>query len=385
MKFVVFATEIEYKAHMAEVHLAHTKMQRSVQKSMTRIDASFMYDTVAQPSTGRSNQPRTLLASVTSEPPPAPAAASPKPPQSVAPVDTSKLFFGDSIGLLAGKLASLTLYQGRNDDLMRALQGEHLTAQAIAQLQGHCRRFQEGGLPAPDLVGRVFNQLGVDRAKTVLPMIIELQLDERKKVEMTAAYRTYLHKLEAFPPLPQTHHHHHHHHPVGSSGRTVNGSAPRVVRLAGPAPKPVRLVSGGAPFDPTKNPLGLIGGIGSTAKSTSNKPKKSLALPGFSQAAAAGSGATMTLDTKAPNQSGPSGLQHFDEEQFPSLLETSPRKQPSQSAASLGNAFAPDDSGARPDSFIIGQDAPAAAAAEEAPSAAGRRKKKKGQLVFRYG
>lgn len=380
MKFVVFATEIEYKAHMAEVHLAHTKMQRSVQKSMTRIDASFMYDTVAQPqpsSSRSSNQPRTPLAPVQTERAP-PATASPKPPSTpVVSVDTSKLFFGDSIGVLAGKLASLSLYQGRNDELMKTLQGEHLTGQAIAQLQGHCRRFQEGGLPAADLVSRVFNQLGVERAKTVFPMIIELQLDERKKVEMTAAYRTYLHKLEAFPPLPQT-------QSVSSVRTSAHPAAnpPRIIRLAGPAPKPVRLVSGGAPFDPTKNPLGLIGGIGSAAKSTGTKPKKTVAPPGFSQAAAAGSGATMTLDTKAPSQSGPSGLQHFDEEQFPSLLETSPKKQPVATPVPIGNAFAPDDSGARPDSFIIGQDAPVE---DESAPAAGKKKKKKGQLVFRYG
>lgn len=374
LKFVVFGSEIEYKAHMSEVHLAHTKMQRSQHKQLTRIDPSFMMDTTQSRSSGRPAREAEL------RPMQQPARQSPSPQAAPPVVDSSRLFFGDSISALAGKLASFSLYEQRNDEFFQSLrQSESMSPESIKQLQVTCQMFQEGrGMTVQDWVRRVFEQLGVERAKRIVPSLIELQLDSMKRNDMSVSFRGHLFKLEAFPPLPPT---------AGSSSTNprpaepsyLSGSKP-AIKLS-PSAKPIRLISNRNPVvDPTKNPLGISGfGTGRITKSAtpsiSKKTGNVAAPPGFSQAAAAGTGTAMSSVTLQPVNP----AKHLDESQYPSLPSSKPSAQADLPAPS-SNAFASGFEG--DDEFVIG--------AGEKPGSSpttdtSTKKKTKRQVVLRFG
>jgi len=389
LKFVVFASELEYKAHMGELHLGHVKMQRAVQKQMTRIDPSFMLDSGrCSELPGRPGEQRERLAQQRLDAPQrthSPAlhhglshpqqSQQPSVPVNLAPVDASKLFFGAAVADLAGKLASLSLYQQRNEDLSRALSAsEQMSKEAVMQLQTTCRRYQEGRMPVHEWIQRCWDQLGGERAKRLLPVIVELQLETGKRMEMERAFRAHAQRMEAFPPLPSS-------GPNNGQSSFHSASGSRIV----PVGKTVRLVTTTflTPHDPSKNPLGGPGSFGAgIGRPTSSSSKKKI-IPnpvGFSQAAAAGTGnSTASTVTSSYVPAGPP----VDEKQFPALPGTAPKAkakgQTHQHVAS-SNAFArtaDDDDGA----FVVGEILdPNALAAN-----AGGKKKNKRQVVMRFG
>ena len=364
---MVFATEIEYKAHMAEVHLAHTKMQRSQQKQLTRIDPSFMVGTSSTASplnSRRSNGSRTTepVASSRSEPINQP----PSPPPQAAIVDSSRLFFGDSISALAGQLASLTLYEQRNDEFFNSLRiSESMRDETIRQLQEVCQRFQKGTCSDLEWVRRSFEILGNERSQRVLPVLIELQLDGGKRVAMSTSFKNHVHKLEAFPPLPVT-------QTKSMSTRTPPTTAsgvPRAPTVGTGGFKTVRLVSG-YNRSTDKNPLGLSGfgtGIGRPApKSTKSKP----VIPGFSQAAATGTGKPQASPIAVKSK--PSVP--IDEIQFPALpSDASPSK------VAVSEDFEGEEN------FVIGGGVKSDPLDSVGPSNGGTKKKTKRQVVLRFG
>lgn len=370
LKFVVFASELEYKAHMAEVHLSHTKMQRSVQKQLARIDPSFMVETT------RSNRrdDRGNVAAVTAPQPrssPAPATV-PAPIIAAAPIDPAKLFFGDAVAVLAGRLASASLYEQRNDDFIHTLQqAEKMSPAAIQQLQALCKRYQEGRIRIHEWTQRLWDQLGGERAPRLAPLLIELQLDERKKIEMGRAVQAHNHKLEAFPPLPSNSQRKQADSWHGG-GETSTGTK-KVVPSTG---KTIRLVSSNRmSSDPSKNPLGL-GGFG-TGINASAKKKEKAVMPqaGFNQAAASGTGIVVASTASVPVPS------LVDESQFPALPGTKPKPVVKPAPIASANAFAAvdlDDDG----SFVVG-------AQQQPPSTENSitsgKKKTKRQVVLRFG
>lgn len=348
---------------MAEVHLAHTKMQRAYQKQLTKIDASFMYDAPARERPGQQSSRRAL------EPLPArlpiPAAAQAAPAKAV--VDTTRLFFGDSMGPLAGRLASLSLYEQRNDDYFKALRlAESMSEALIKQLQTSCQKYQKSLISVQEWIRLVFEQLGVERAKRVVPALVELQLDGYKTGEMNNAFKSHLHKLDAFPPLPPG---------VGApSKHTTATGSPTIGRMG--HGKTVRLVSQRGPgVDPSKNPLGLGSfGTGRGSSAGSKKKQAPAAPPGFSQAAAAGTGTAMaSVASHAPK----AAASRLDDAQFPSLLL--PKSTPAPQAPALPTtSFITAD---EDDSFTIGASSQPAGGDQLAEA----KKKTKRQVVLRFG
>lgn len=358
---------------MAEVHLSHTKMQRSVQKQLTRIDPSFMVETTRTGSSRRDREapaPQTRAFPMTALPPTALPAA--------PPIDPAKLFFGDSVASLAGRLASVSLYEQRNDDFMHILQqAEHMSPPAVQQLQTLCKRYQDGRIKIHEWTQRLWELLGNERAPRLAPLLIELQLDERKKVEMSRAVQAHVHKLEAFPPLPATRRA----AAAGAAGDSWNytGEAKKVVPSTG---KTIRLVSTNrmTSADPSKNPLGLSG-FGAGIGRAPGKKKEKAVMPqaGFSQAAAAGTGTAMA--SVAPIAV--PGAPPVDEAQFPSLPGSKAKGKPSTRPplAPTANAFAAVDLDDDDGNFVVG----GAASPTLDASSSGGKKKSKRQVVLRFG
>jgi hypothetical protein len=201
-------------------------------------------------------------------------------------------------------------------------------------------------------------------------LLIELQLDERKKIEMGRAVQAHIHKLEAFPPLPSNSQ-----KKSADNWQSVGETTKKAVPSTG---KTIRLVSTNRmASDPSKNPLGLSGfgtGIGRSPAST-KKEKAVMPQAGFNQAAASGTGTSVASTASSATPS------HVDESQFPSLPGSKPKAAPTPTVKSSANAFAAvdlDDDG----SFVVGAQQQQSAA--ESSAGAGKKKAKR-QVVLRFG
>lgn len=317
LKFVVFENELEYKAHQAEMHLAHVRMQRSAQNQFRRLDAGFRVVSSNSPVSAHREGTRDRAdrggprsrsgeadetgargsTTVTRTEHPASSSSptlAPSPLPFVLNKNVAKnLIFGDAIGELAGRLQSLSLYEQRNVELTQTLLRDHgLTEGQLGSLKGHCRLYQKDQLDAASLALKLEGLLGASGLETIYPILVDLELDSSKRVVLERAIRAHLCRLAEFPALPKT-------HGTGpfasgdmSMGRSTTMNFARRLGASPPVPsagtsaaasrhvpvatiriKPVpgrdSLATRGRPssttVDPSRNPLALLGAVKSTA------------------------------------------------------------------------------------------------------------------------
>ncbi|PJF18377.1 hypothetical protein PSACC_01790 [Paramicrosporidium saccamoebae] len=394
LKFVVFETELEYKTHMAEVHMSNLKMQRSEQRQFRRIDPGFSVGADRQQRGRRDQreeqaQGQEVLASRSPHTPRPPQPCSPNP--STEPLSGSVLrhfLYGDAIGDLARRLQSLNMYEQRNIDFCESLCNDYgLTEANVANMKGYCRQFQKGDFTAWDLTLKLDTMLGHERLGKMMPILVDLQLDTHKRMQLTSAINAHLSKIASFPPLPASA------EPEylarRNTGRTpvysgASTSAPSVLRIK-PSTRTTSYAASSS-VDPTRNPLALLGASGSLSRSTggtSHGKKTSAVPPSFRVAVATSSSVGIVDDAKGRVRS------TLTEEDFPSLLSHST---PSPTPPS-DNIFANSEDRNEPESFFIGS----SANAEDFESRKdnvfsgvtttgnAKMKKKKGQVFLRYG
>lgn len=420
LKFVVFDNELEYKAHRAELHLTNVKMQRSAQKQFRRLDLDYSFGGSSASAgsgtqrQGRDGNRRDEERSV--QTPPVTTAAPPPPKPDPLPRSVIRhLFYGEAISDLAQRLQSLNMYEQRNLDLAASLQHDYKLAEAtVGSIKGFCRQFQKGDLTASELTLKLDAIMGHEKLEMVAPILVDLQLDSLKRMQLQSAIATHLKKMTAFPPLPGA---------VASPGGAplrypgesrislANRSTPPagVLRIR-PTSKVFGGPTAGRNLDPSRNPQILLGGVrtfASLSSSSSSSPApgtassaakaKSKPPPSFRQAIAARSSVGIIKDpTDSPSS-------HLDESEFPSLVTGSKTKSDSGQAPPLlargNNIFARGDNKNMPESFVIGSSSQTAAydarvtealtgvSDQDATAATlGKKKKsKKGTLFMRYG
>lgn len=387
LKFVVFETEVEYKTHIAEVHMSNMKMQRSAQQQFRRIDTGFSYgdERRRQQGGGRkgpeeSSDSRSRREEINTQP-----KVSSTPPSNGEPVPRSvlrHLLYGEAIGDLAQRLQSLTMYEQRNIDFCESLRRDHgISDNDVATMKGHCRQFQRGEISAVDLVLRLDALMGHVKLEQIGPILIDLELDAQKRMQLGSAIRVHLQRIAAFPPLPMT--------PEpdylrSRSGLTLRASTPTTSKSAPgdatvlrikPTPKST-VYNRGLVVDPSRNPLALLGATGKISSGRSTKSVKSQP-PSFRQAIATSSSTAIVEDSNDRLKT------IINENEFPSL---SGQQSPTQSSTPSGtsdNIFASSGDRDEPESFTIGEATSGKGTTEVTASKSG--KKKKGQVVLRYG
>ena len=336
LKFVVFETEIEYKAHLAEMHMGRDsntgagRMQRSAQNQLRRVDPSFVFETV-------SSANRSAAARPSQPPPPAPIIP---PSIAVAPVVGEDILFNgsqDSMSALLGRLESLTIYEESNREVLRHLQNQ-LSNADIAQVRQICSAYQKDQIGIVEMFTRLTRLFGsAETIKQVFERLITLQLDPRKRSEMTAQLTGHLNRLAAFPSLPE-----------GEDAPVVlvtkqparPNAGNKVLRIG---PKPAHphsvFVSRTGPLmgsDPTKNPLRLVQGTGTltSATLTANRfkspslsserpvkvkePSQKPVKASFDQALKVGPASCAPIDHTSGNRH-QSGHYALDDQQYPTL------------------------------------------------------------------
>lgn len=239
LKFVVFENELEYKAHQAEMHLAHVRMQRSTQNQFRRLDTGFQVVSSSSSAARRGEGGRTrdrdehhrshIRAGEREEEPTrqddtmmmtrtegglglgrgggSTLAPSSAPPSATLSKATARnLIFGEAIGELASRLQSLSLYEQRNVELAQTLTRDHgLSEGQLGSLKGHCRLYQRGQLDAASLTLKLEGVLGAKGLEVIGPIIIDLELDTGKRLALEGAIRAHLRRLTEFPALPEVH------------------------------------------------------------------------------------------------------------------------------------------------------------------------------------
>ena len=194
LKFVVFENELEYKAHQAEVHLSHQKLQRSQQRQLQRLNISFgSAETTAHIPSSSSSSPSPL-----------------KLTGDQRNQIGSSLVFGEVTDDLANRLQSLSLYQNRNDEFLESLRGGNLnlSQNQLQVLFKDARSYQNGDCSATELllkIETILKELNSNlRGNSVLKIAIglsDLQLDDMKKQRLHVAINEYKEKCMSFPEL----------------------------------------------------------------------------------------------------------------------------------------------------------------------------------------
>lgn len=433
LKFIVFETEFEYKAHISEVHMSGMKLQRAAQNQIRRIETSFALPD--RPSSASSNHggrggnrpgrdhrgQRDEISSHPSEghrssPPQSSNVLPPVPQLKVCP---ERLVYGEAIGGLASKLQSLSLYEQRNEEFLDRLRNDFLLSpKQISSLRTCCNQFQKGSLTSMALVLKLDALLGSERLATIAPSLVELQLDSLKRIQLDNDVSAHLAKLAAFPALPP---------PTRAEGaasssksKFVKGSTSKSDSIIS---KTLQSVQGGQPsnpvvlrikpvtqvkpvlptgVDPSRNPLALIGSIQRpTASSSSSSPKMTTAkpsnqLPSFRQAIGTTSSAAILDEVPQEGTGRP-----LDEADYPTLPgQKAPASAPA--AGTVGNIFASGPNRNELESFIIGDTEQAAtfevlkdslltsasvseSSSTPATTAKSGKKKQKGQVILKYG
>ena len=371
---------------MIELHLGDKKMQRAYQNQLRRVDPSFMVADSRRDN--QSNERRTenvVSPTIMPQPPPA------SPPPAVIPVRANpNLLFGSSIGQLANKLQSLSLYEQRNHEILSQLSTEfHQPASSIERIKALCQSFQLGKINAVELVSKIDLICGLDAMKSVFPKLIDLQLDLMKKDQMANEFRNFCFRVESFPALPKS--------SAPSLAKASGVAPPRVLQLkAGSEPSHPRSIfvsrNAGPLYvsDPAKNPLKLLpktssiyaASSGASSSEAGKSKKKQPAPPSFNQALRVGPAASVGIDEKKL----PVATFALDNEQYPSLVgsskKTSIREEPTATMKTTGNVFTDATDTTRPESFVIGADDERE---KSTTNGKGKKVKKKGQLVLQFG
>jgi hypothetical protein len=430
LKFVVFENELEYKAHQAEVHLSHQKMQRSQQRHLQRLNISF-----------GGGQEQTQ------------AAVAPTPEALRLTSDQRNqiglnLVYGQVTDDLANRMQSLSLYQTRNDAFLESLRGPyHLDQSQIQRILDAARAYQRNETSATEFVLKLEKIIAASPAETIpiARMLSDLQLNEPLRQRIDVAIHEYQLKCNSFPELPnskkqqqqqqQQHqqqqqqqrqtHANHHSRPLGFNSAVAGASKtsfqeedpfgfarPNKINYAPSSGssetlpknsfKVLHIVKSNSPNhttspakhsnDPSRNPAMLLSHLaGAPRIRPSKKSTGTVKMTTFSSAAV-GSLNTVSSDSR--------NLQNkklnFDEKEFPSLgaaesNDSSPFNKTSESPTNAllqtrptetPNAFfAPSDRD-QLESFTIGSDDKIGALQEPEKK---KPEKKNKKLVFKYG
>ena len=213
LKFVVFENELEYKAHQAEVHLAHQKLQRSQQRQLQRLNISFGTGSsssggVSSESTGsgNSNSGNTHSHSTNST-----STSSNKLTLTNDQRNqiATNLIYGEVTDDLANRLQSLSLYQNRNDEFIESvLRGSlHFNQKQIQEVFEIAREYQKGKSSGMEFILKIEKLIQPNSADSnivvlkVVTGLSELQLDEMKRQKLNVAISEYKEKCTSFPEL----------------------------------------------------------------------------------------------------------------------------------------------------------------------------------------
>lgn len=310
LKFVVFADELELKAHQVDMHsTGPIRLQRSQQQQLRRLDVSFQRpsDIVSQASVPRSRDGRAADGRVSDQ----------RVPQTTTTSRGISTIFGPVPEDLTKRLQTMSLLEARNQDLLNALNSLNLQPNAIALIQKSCQDYQGSVITADELIRRLDSWIGYqtlhgktsskDQKKPAPPptrraawqpisvikkevegeqeidtkddaglfeKFLELQVDDFKRRELRHALEQHVYKQTSFPSL------------TPEDGKTVASTSG--VSLAAPPKqkqlqldKPVvlrlkpRTTGTRIPpdVDVSKNPAWLAGGIGSATINLKKKVK----------------------------------------------------------------------------------------------------------------
>ncbi len=426
LKFVVFENELEYKAHQAEVHLAHQKLQRSQQRQLQRLNISF---------TGAGST--TAESTISNDPIKQPSLTSDQRNQIGA-----NLIYGQVTDDLANRLQSLSLYQSRNDEFIEILRGTtfHLNQIQIQSIFQAARTFQSDECSATEFILKIEKIVQTSDTRNLIKMInglADLQLDEMKRQRLNVAIQGYQVKCSDFPELLRNNKNNKNSNinnnisisnnkksvtwapntknpvnqveylgddpfgfartiskPPGLTGSSLNmSSSPfsstsvKILQIVKPSnpPNPLSKTS-----DPSRNPALLLSQLagGPSLKNASKKKSTGTVKMTTFSSAAMGSGSVNTSPSKSQNQN------NLNEAEFPTLngsgsgastsAGTSKTTTVFNTKTSGENAFfAPSDRD-QLESFTIGNDD---GKRDDEPSVSGsiKKEKKSKKVVFRYG
>lgn len=211
LKFIVFDNELEYKAHQAEVHLSHQKLQRSQQRQLQRLNISFSGGNTAtaehaspgKSSTSPSNSDPLKLTS--------------DQRNQIA----TNLIYGEVTDDLANRLQSLSLYQNRNDEFIESIlrASLHFNQKQVQDLFEVARAYQKNQLSGMEFILKI-EKLMPSPASADSRIVIkvasglsDLQLDEMRRQKLNVAISEYRNKCSSFPELSSS-----------SSNRSASGN-----------------------------------------------------------------------------------------------------------------------------------------------------------------
>ena len=406
LKFVVFENEFEYKAHQAEVHLSHQKLQRSQQRQLQRLNISF--------GSGNGNGETFTTSGSTASPPTNPSASPLKLTSDQRNQIATNLIYGEVTDDLANRLQSLSLYQNRNDEFIESVLRAtlHFNQKQVQDLFEAAREFQGNKLSGTEFILRIEKLMPSADSRVILLVasgLSELQLDEMRRHKLNVAISEYRDKSSSFPELSRG-------STVRSSKNTSNsipwGKAPspaedekemdpfgfarknprqqsgfnkpsrsgvKVLQILKPAALPVG-PSTPKSTDPSRNPAVLLsqlaGGPGPRKTRPASSPASTVKMKTFSTAA------IDSVPTIPPARKETS----VDEGEFPKLGSVPSHPSDTGSIGSVTSASNPASAFLAPsdrdqlDSFTLGPDA----STDDSAVAPGKKDKRK-KLVFRYG
>lgn len=225
LKFIVFADELELKAHLAQVHSdsflsGSSRGQRSTQMQLRRLDISFggpsssstSGNTLDTPNNGRNPRDEKSTRQNTSNRnsyPKNQKAGVEKIPlttDEMPQIDSTILLYGKAmIPMLAGRIQSMSLYEQRNREMLRSLSDDYgLSQEQVSTVHGLCLSYQNGRLGALLMVTQLHALLGgsTNLLQAITRPLADLQLDPVKRRQFEIAVNNRVTRIATFPPLP---------------------------------------------------------------------------------------------------------------------------------------------------------------------------------------
>ena len=153
IKFVVFADELELRAHQVDMHsTGPIKLQRSQQQQLRRLDVSFPRSTqsAVHYKCSRTSTNRT----------PESEASDQRPPQTSYHFRAISTIFGPVPEDLTKRLQTVSLLEARNQDLLNSLNSLNLQPNVIALIQKSCQDYQKNVITADELIRRLDSWIG---------------------------------------------------------------------------------------------------------------------------------------------------------------------------------------------------------------------------------
>lgn len=270
MRFVVFAGELELRAHQQQVHFGQQKMQRSQQRMAARISVPFgsSASPVSDGNSSRNGHNDTRRQPSTSQPSTSQPYTSDTRRQNTnntiqntsasteqnITIDHSWFMF-EPTGTMNHAQSMANLLQ-LNKDFSKYLSDCRLHSK-LDILRRECRRFQANQTDGRKFISFLSNQqFDVDR---VCAKLSELMTDRLKQAELMRSLEEHNKIQAAFPSLPS----------VGPSS-VITGSRGQAIQRISDAPIRGRITQNanrGVSVNPARNPLALLGSLSITGGS----------------------------------------------------------------------------------------------------------------------